>query len=233
MPEESATAEKPAPDETTAPADATAESAAENATVEATSCEYRVLQGPLFKKPGSDPAGQKVIKLNRKVGSKIKTTGKTWMGPSGGQWVELDATAEKPGWLLIEGPGFNQPGPLLEEVSPGEEEPIVLFVLSPIDDSKLCDFCVRPSETVGSAKRWLLYRMPGLVKSKIQVAQEKPSEKTHGMGLRNFPTKWMIEDRQKISETPFKDGSEFVFFYLGEAAADIEDYKERLAETKS
>ena len=29
--------------------------------------------------------------------------------------------AEKPGWMLVEGPGFNQPGPLLEEIGPEEE----------------------------------------------------------------------------------------------------------------
>lgn len=35
----------------------------------------------------------------------------------------------------VEGPGFNQPGPLLEEVRAEEEEPVVLHALSPIDDS--------------------------------------------------------------------------------------------------
>ena len=28
----------------------------------------------------------------------------------------------------------------------------------------------------------------------IIVAKEKPSEKTHGQGLRNFPANWILED---------------------------------------
>mmetsp|Transcript_47150 Transcript_47150/g.88331 ORF Transcript_47150/g.88331 Transcript_47150/m.88331 type:complete len:235 (+) Transcript_47150:153-857(+) len=222
--------EKPAAAD--APAAEGPEAVAEETAEELTGNDYRVMQGPLFKKPGSDPTTQKVIKLTRKVGSKIKTTGKIWTGPSGGQWVELDPDAEKKGWLLIEGPGFNQPGPLLEHVRPGEEVPMVLYVLSPIDDSKLCEICVRSSDSIGVAKSWILYHMPGLVPRKIQVVQEKPSGKTHGMGLRNFPTKWMYEDRQKVSETPFKDGDEFVFFYLGEAAEDLREFNERMEEAK-
>lgn len=35
----------------------------------------------------------------------------------------------------MQGPGFNQPGPLLMEVKAGEKEPIVLYALSTIDDS--------------------------------------------------------------------------------------------------
>ncbi|CAE8588274.1 unnamed protein product [Polarella glacialis] len=184
------------------------------------SSEYRVLQGPLFKKLGTDPTSQKVIRLTRKVGSTLKTTGKTWTGPSGGRWVEQLPT-EKPGWLLIEGPGFGQPGPLLDPVQPGEEEPIVLFALSPIDDSPLCEICLKPSQTVRHAKRWLALRLPGLQVNRIAVAKEKPSDKTHGMGLRNFPANWILEDETKLKDTPFKDGGELVFFYMGDAAEDV------------
>ncbi|CAE7310391.1 unnamed protein product [Symbiodinium natans] len=83
--------------------------------------EYRVLQGALFKKPSKDPSSAKVTKLSRKVGSKVRSTGRTWRGPAGGLWIELDA--KKPGWLLVEGPGFNQTGPLLEKLRPAEEAP--------------------------------------------------------------------------------------------------------------
>eukprot|EP00930_Biecheleria_cincta_P096879 TRINITY_DN88657_c0_g1_i1.p1 TRINITY_DN88657_c0_g1~~TRINITY_DN88657_c0_g1_i1.p1 ORF type:complete len:221 (-),score=44.46 TRINITY_DN88657_c0_g1_i1:13-675(-) len=189
------------------------------------SVEYRVLQGPLFKKPSKNPASQKVIGLSRKVGSKVSTTGKTWTGPSGGVWVELDPSKEKLGWLLIEGPGFNQPGPLLELVEPGEEEPIVLFALSPIDDSPWCDICLKPSQTVRHAKHWLALRMPGLQVEKMMVAREKPSGKTHGQGLRNFPATWLITDEVRIRDTPFKNNGELVFFYMGDAAEDVAEFK--------
>eukprot|EP00435_Cladocopium_sp_Y103_P054369 s3831_g17.t1 len=188
--------------------------------------EYRVMQGPLFKKPGTNPENPKVVKLNRKVGSTVPTTGKTWTGPAGGLWVEL--AQEKPGWMLVEGPGFNQPGPLLEEVKSDEEEPIVLYALSPIDDSKFCEICLKPSQTVKHSKHWLALRMPGLKVENIIVAKEKPSEKTHGQGLRNFPANWILEDEVRIRDTEFKDGGELVFFYMGDAAQDVADAKERL-----
>jgi len=200
---------------------------------EADVVEYRVMQGPLFKKPGAKPETPKVIKLTRKVGSTVKTTGKTWTGPSGGQWVELDSSAEKPGWLLIEGPGFNQPGPLLEKVVPGEEEPMVFFALHPVDDSPLCDICLKPSQRVSHAKWWLALRCPGLKTSKVTIAREKPSAKTHGMGLRNFPAHWILPDEVKIKDTGFKDGGELVFFYMGNAEDDIAEFKEKVASTST
>jgi len=81
-------------------------------------CEYRVLQGMLFKKTSLDPTTRKIVKLVRPVGSIVKVTGRRWTGPSGGEWVELDSEVEKPGWMLIEGPGFGVSGALLEKVGP-------------------------------------------------------------------------------------------------------------------
>lgn len=194
-----------------------------NATIQGSTADYRVMQGPLFKKPGADPAAQKVVRLSRKVGDSIRTTGRTWAGPMGGEWVQLDpAGGSKPGWLLVEGPGFGIPGPLLERVDPGDEEPVVLRVLSPIDDSPLCELCLKPSQTVRHAKNWIALRLPGLAPEKITAARERPSDKTHGMGLRNFPASWIIEDCTRIRDTPFKSGDEFVFFYMGDAAGDVE-----------
>lgn len=219
----------PAP---TVPAGAEGEASADSAAApaEAAGDEYRVMQGPLFKRPGANPDNPKVIKITRKVGSKVKTTGKTWTGPSGGEWAQLDPEAEKPGWLLVEGPGFGIAGPLLEKCIPGEEEPMVLYVLSPVDDSKLCDICVKPFQKVKHAKNWIALHMPGLRPDRITCAKEKPSEKTHGMGLRNFPANWIIDGDTRFKDTPFKDGEEFVYFYMGQAAEDIEEEKKRQAE---
>jgi len=202
------------------------------ALVEGAPGEYRVMQGPLFKKPGSDPATPKVtqVKPERQVNSRVMTTGRIWTGPSGGEWVELDPASETRGWLLVEGPGFGMPGPLLEKVEPDEEDSLRLFVLSPLDDSRMFDISVKPSQTVRHVKNWIATRRPWMSVSKITCAQEKPSSKTHGMGLRNFPANWIIEDRTKIGETPFKDGMEFVFLYMGDAEADLREYEERRKE---
>merc|ERR1712146_636294 len=98
----------------------------------------------------------------------------------------------------------------------GEEEPLVLWVENPLEGGKLCDICVKPSQTVGQAKHWVALRCPGVWADKIQVAREKPSHKTHGMGLRNFPAEWMYRNSLRIDETPWKDGDEFVYLYVGD-----------------
>lgn len=173
--------------------------------------ECRVMQGPLIKKVGTDPTSGKITKLNRKVGSKVKTTGKTWTGPSGGEWAELDPAAEKAGWLLVEGPGFSLPGPLLERVEPGEAEPMVLQVRSPVDDS-VFEICVKPEQRVKHAKAWIVLHMPGLKAGKIVVTREKEGTQD---------ASFMLEDSKKMADTPFKDGGELFWMYNGELEEDL------------
>mmetsp|Transcript_21476 Transcript_21476/g.62177 ORF Transcript_21476/g.62177 Transcript_21476/m.62177 type:complete len:157 (+) Transcript_21476:900-1370(+) len=99
---------------------------------------HRVLQGivsgaarPCFKKPGAYPESERVLKLTRPVGSLLASAGKTWRGPSGRRWVELEvATVEKLGWALIEGLGFGQPGLFLEELQPHNCGAIVFKLFS-------------------------------------------------------------------------------------------------------
>jgi hypothetical protein len=145
--------------------------------------EYRIMQGVLFKKPSKDPASEKVIQLNRPVGSKIKTTGETWKGPSGGEWVYLDPFVEKEGWVLIKGTGSladGRRGPLLEKVVPGEEEPILLTVFSP-DKNELCKACVRQSQTLAALKVEIGRQCPDLNIQYVQLlSMEARGTKMHG-----------------------------------------------------
>merc|ERR1711879_233018 len=114
-----------------------------------------VVQSSLFKKPGSDPETQKITKLSRPLGSIVRTTGQSWTGPSGGKWVQLDPDAEKPGWILVEGPGFNTPGPMLENAEPGEESPLILKLYSMITSSEVCEVCIRRGATISTLKNWI------------------------------------------------------------------------------
>lgn len=67
---------------------------------------YRVLKGDVYKKPAKD--SEKILKLERKVGTIVRTTGEVFEGPNGGRWAELDQeSGEKKGWVYIEGPGFG------------------------------------------------------------------------------------------------------------------------------
>mmetsp|Transcript_22768 Transcript_22768/g.64515 ORF Transcript_22768/g.64515 Transcript_22768/m.64515 type:complete len:312 (-) Transcript_22768:187-1122(-) len=184
--------------------------------------ECQVMQGPLIKKLGTDPATGKITKLSRKVGSKIKTTGKTWTGPSGGEWAEVDPSAEKAGWLLVEGPGFNLPGPLLERVDPGDPEPMVLQVQSPVDES-VFEICMRPDQRVKHAKAWIVMHIPGLKAGSIVVTREKEGRQD---------ASFMLEDSMKMADTPFKDGGELFWIYNGELEEDLEAHKAKLAGKK-
>eukprot|EP00930_Biecheleria_cincta_P010100 TRINITY_DN112023_c0_g1_i1.p1 TRINITY_DN112023_c0_g1~~TRINITY_DN112023_c0_g1_i1.p1 ORF type:complete len:247 (-),score=39.05 TRINITY_DN112023_c0_g1_i1:35-736(-) len=83
---------------------------------------YCVAQGFCFFKPSNDPSSSTIIKAKRPAGSLIHTTGKTWRGPAGGVWVEVDSFVmpdlpEGVGWALVDGPGFGLRGPAL--IDPG------------------------------------------------------------------------------------------------------------------
>jgi len=185
--------------------------------------DYYVVQGPLFKKPGSDPTTGKVVKLNRNVGGVVKTTGKTWKGPSGGEWVEINtASGDKPGWLLIEGPGFGVAGPMLEKAELGESSPITLKLFSLITSSELCELCIKQTHTIGLLKRWVALRDPhGLKPAKVLVATEMPSEEEQGsFSISTFPTHKLHADTTKVQDSGFKDGDCVPYFYMGESTDD-------------
>jgi len=98
--------------------------------------DYYVTLGVLFKKAGTDPETQKIVKLNRKVGAIVHTTGKVWKGPTGGFWVELDMSGdsgagEKPGYVMIDAHGFGTPGPCLQKASKEDGPPILLKAAKP------------------------------------------------------------------------------------------------------
>ncbi|CAJ1407795.1 unnamed protein product [Effrenium voratum] len=99
--------------------------------------DYYVTLGVVFKKAGTDPETQKIVKLNRKVGAVVHTTGKVWKGPTGGFWVELDVSSgdsgagEKPGYVMIDASGFGTPGPCLQKASKEDGEKVLLTAKKP------------------------------------------------------------------------------------------------------
>jgi hypothetical protein len=184
--------------------------------------DYWVVQGTLFKKPGSDPETQKIIKLTRPLGSVVKTTGQIWTGPSGGQWVQIDPGADKPGWLLVEGPGFNVPGAMLERAECGQEPPLVLKLYSMITSSVVCEICVQRGSTISSVKQWIALHDPhGLKASKVLVSSEMPSESEQlSFSIASFPQSKLYKDGMKLGDTGLRSGDQVPYFYLGESADD-------------
>lgn len=187
--------------------------------------EYYVLQSNLIKRLGSDPATpDKTIKISRKVGSKVFSTGRTWTGPQGGEWIELDGKVEKPGWLLVEGRGFGAPGPLLRMVQPDAETPIVLHVLKPErlrdpDNVEVREFLIEPSAKIRDAKQWVAL-MFDLDASKIIVgAPETISEDVIKLYDLRFDLHTggvlLHRDDISLSEAGFTDGCDFQYAYTG------------------
>jgi len=184
--------------------------------------EYWVMQDTLFKKPGSDPATGKVVKLGRKVGSKVRTTGRTWTGPQGGEWVELESRGDKPGWLLVEGPGFGAPGPLLEKAEAGEEPRMVLHAARPViaaamDNSnvEVRDFIARPSMKVREAKG-LIAGLFGIDRKGIIMSKPKDrnGEQTAG-NIDNTGAESLLLDDATMGEAGFVHGHDVPFVYMG------------------
>jgi len=176
-------------------------------------CEYRVTQGRLLKKPGADPATPKVVLLKRKVASTVKTTGRTWNGPAGGEWVELDPEAEKPGWLLVEGPGFDVKGALLEKVEPGEEPPMVLSCYSAVSKTTVCQVCVKPSQTIKHVQAWIQCHCPHAQKlMKIWCVKAEPEDADGSHFLKTFNS---LPQEVVLESEGFKDGGTVVFVIIG------------------
>uniref|UniRef100_A0A7S4RB11 peptide-methionine (S)-S-oxide reductase n=1 Tax=Alexandrium monilatum TaxID=311494 RepID=A0A7S4RB11_9DINO len=80
---------------------------------------WEVTRGVLFKK--ARPEDGKIVKLQRKPGDQVATTGEVWVGPGGGVWAELDTSqGQAGGWLLVRGGELAKQGPLLLSAPPAK-----------------------------------------------------------------------------------------------------------------
>eukprot|EP00441_Pelagodinium_beii_P026632 CAMPEP_0197678746 /NCGR_PEP_ID=MMETSP1338-20131121/90556_1 /TAXON_ID=43686 ORGANISM="Pelagodinium beii, Strain RCC1491" /NCGR_SAMPLE_ID=MMETSP1338 /ASSEMBLY_ACC=CAM_ASM_000754 /LENGTH=112 /DNA_ID=CAMNT_0043259719 /DNA_START=44 /DNA_END=379 /DNA_ORIENTATION=- len=64
---------------------------------------WRVIQGLCFRKDGVEPANAPIKKSKRAIGEQLLSTGRCWLGPSGGMWAELEPSKHGVGWALVEG----------------------------------------------------------------------------------------------------------------------------------
>mmetsp|Transcript_122163 Transcript_122163/g.346300 ORF Transcript_122163/g.346300 Transcript_122163/m.346300 type:complete len:277 (-) Transcript_122163:62-892(-) len=166
--------------------------------------DYYVTLGVVYKKPGTDPETQKMIKLNRKVGHVVHTTGKIWKGAGGGFWVELNTAdgdsgaGEKPGYVMIDANGFGTPGPCLQKADPDAGPPILLKAKAP-EGSK-------PWDGGSTEKEFIVLAKTPLSEVKIVL--------TMLFGLKSeavkFPGK---KDDATAADCGFAEGTEVEFEY--------------------
>ncbi|CAE8738076.1 unnamed protein product, partial [Polarella glacialis] len=169
---EETSASSPSPEDSTSPSQASELPAAADATrqelKELKDGDYFVTLGVIFKKPGTDPETQKFIKLTRKVGAVVHTTGKVWKSPSGGFWVELDTSSgdtgagEKPGYVMIDANGFGTPGPCLQKADLQAGQPIVLQAAKPAE--------AKPWDGSDSDKEFLVLRKTSVAEVKVVLS---------------------------------------------------------------
>jgi hypothetical protein len=194
--------------------------------------DYYVTLGLIFKKPGDDPTTQKMLKLNRKVGSIVHTTGKVWKGPTGGFWVELDISAgdsgagEKPGYVMIDASGFGTPGPCLQMANAEDGPPLVLKVKKPdgptawdkTDDDK--EFVVLDKTPISEVKA-VIGMLFGLGKEAVAVqgpggGELKDDSTVKASGFTNgAEVKFTVKVLNLIVMTPLED-------YEGQKLTDVQ-----------
>jgi len=179
--------------------------------------EYRVLQRTLVKKLGMDPAAAGLAKVRMQVGSIVFTTGHLWMGPQGGQWVELDAVVEKPGWLLVQGPGFGLPGPLLQKVELGEPATLILHAAKPQQDPdetnlETREFVLSIGAKVADLREWIALLF-GLDLRNVIIAAPGADKNAVRDGVTEQCK--ILQDSVRVVEAGFKDGDRVPFVYTG------------------
>lgn len=178
--------------------------------------EYRVLQGVVFKKPGTDPTTDKGLRKVQAVGSTMRTTGRIWWGKHGNEWVELDSK-DSPGWVLVQGQGVGMPGPLLQKVDQDEEVPFILRTGAPITIIKDGDsddqppeerkFVMKPSASMTEVKSWisLLFRLNA---SKLRIRKPEDQRPSTGKYVvwHNRGDDEFVPDAWSLSKAGFRDG---------------------------
>jgi len=176
--------------------------------------DYYVTLGVLFKKAGTDPETQKIVKLNRKVGAIVHTTGKVWKGPTGGFWVELDVSGdsgagEKPGYVMIDAHGFGTPGPCLQKASKEDGPPILLKAAKPAG-AKAWDgsngekeFLVLPKTKVSEIKT-ILAMLFGLSAEGVTIK-----------------TGSSLQDDSTVEDAEFRTGDQVHFQFVGAKALTL------------
>merc|ERR1719188_427552 len=138
----------------------------------------------IFAKRSEDPSSATIVKMPWPIDRPVRTTGLTWTGPSGGVWVELDATYGDFGWAIVEGPGFGVKGPLL--VDPGNASAMVLIRIHYLGQTKdeagiVYDTYMSRDDTVANLTNRFA-KACNLNRKLIMLAKGLPGKQPNGSG---------------------------------------------------
>jgi len=140
---------------------------------------YCCSQAVLFVKKSKDPESKKIAKLQKPVGHNVYSTGRTWRGPSGGLWAELDVVRGELGWVLVEGPGFGLSGPALVDASKDKGFARVEVVLLDHLACVVFDSMLSRETSVRQLKKMLCQRT-GLLQGHCVLGKDPPTHPDSG-----------------------------------------------------
>jgi len=162
---------------------------------------YRVTEGVCFVKPAEQPDGDRIIQVKRPVGSVVQTTGRTWTGPQGGLWAEVDVEREarmKMGWVNVKGLTRR---PLL--VDAAEEGAAQVVEVKYTKSTPIFSCMMQSDETIADFINIFCART-GLTASHVILTKSKPGKAPNGSG-KLLPPDYTKKDDILLRDRTIKD----------------------------
>lgn len=182
---------------------------------------YRCTQGVLFAKRSELPQSKAIVKLPRSVGSYTYSTGRIWMGPSGGIWCEMDAAKGEMGWMLVSGPGFGLKGPALVDAGSVEKVTALKVYLLESKTYVIFEVLADANMTMKEVKKAMCARS-GLTMAHCVLSKEPPAINPQtGMRLTIDYMPELSDDRT-IASCKFGESGALYLVYVGEFPPDFQ-----------
>jgi len=182
---------------------------------------YSCAQGVMFVKRSADPESTKIAKLMRPVGTSLRATGRTWTGPSGGVWAEIDELdGEHASWALVQGPGFGVSGPVLVEVSPDRKLVRLEVVLLDYQRSGVLFESMLPGTTTLAAVKRMVCQKTGLIQGHCCLGKDPPVNHDSGepISIDYMPA---LSDEKDLDSLKFQDEGMLFLVYLDDLPKDF------------
>lgn len=186
---------------------------------------YRSASSIVFAKRSERPDTDKIVKLNRAVGSIVYSTGMVWLGPGGGKWAELDASKGELGWMLVSGPGFGLQGAALIDASKDDLITVHVHLLGGAEQGSqpggiVWESLVSTEGTIGDIKKSMC-KDTGLIYGMCCFSKEMPC-KAPNNGVR-LPADYMpeLQDIKKIESCKFPAHATVYLVYVGDLPRDL------------
>mmetsp|Transcript_106163 Transcript_106163/g.310336 ORF Transcript_106163/g.310336 Transcript_106163/m.310336 type:complete len:219 (-) Transcript_106163:110-766(-) len=180
---------------------------------------YCCSQGAIFVKRSSNPKSKKIIRLQRPVGTNVHTTGKTWRGPGGGTWAELNAARGETGWALVDGPGFGLNGPALVDAAKDRDLVRLEIILLDVQAMPIFESLLPKDLTLKKVKK-IMCQQTGLVEGHCCLGKDIPyhHDSKQPISIDYMPS---LEEDRTVGSLGFPGAGRIYCIYLEELPQDF------------